>query len=294
MKDWIAKNIDPPGIEKKNRGSLFLVIGKVLEKVREDAEKAFKAHFPYLADPPTLRKHGKSLSIPEFPYDSEDEFRERVSTASFFLARAGERASVHQQLQMHFGNHYTLYEKFLEVSIKILDVSEEDFIWLWNFFDEVFDPNIMFIIGEWFDFMEEVLISESQRLMIAHKERDTFDGIKYNGVIKHDGHTANTMVSIHGKYDGTFDHKSILAYNGIGKLLTKEKKLPPFKYYSGIKDRLEMHSTLDRYEEKISIGDPLAAKMRYHHLFNGVYRHDNAIKYNSSINIPLGQINGGG
>ena len=290
IKDWIEKNIDPPGMEKKNRGSLFSLIGKVFGVVKEDAEKAFKAHFPYLADLPTLRKHGKSLGIPEFPHDREDEFRERVSTASFYLARAGERAYIHQQLQMHFGNNYTLSEKKLEVLIRILDVSEEDFSWLWNFFDGMFDPNIMFIIGEWFDFMEEVLISEKQFLTVEHKVRDTFAGIKYNGLIKYDGHTVNSMVSVHGKYDGTFKYNGFLKYNGIGRQSPKEEISPSFKFNSGIIDRFEMHSTLSDHEDKIKILDPFVAGMRYHHFFNGAYRYDGAIKYNSSIKIPMEEV----
>jgi hypothetical protein len=50
MKDWIIKNINPPGITAKNRGSLFSAIGRIFGIVRDDATAAFNAHFPYLAD----------------------------------------------------------------------------------------------------------------------------------------------------------------------------------------------------------------------------------------------------
>jgi hypothetical protein len=177
MKDWIKKNIDPPGIEKKNRGSIFSAIGKVFETVRRDAEKAFKAHFPYLADLQTLRKHGKSLGIPEFPYDSEDEFRERVSAASFFLARAGERAYILDQMRGHFGDEFVLQEDFLKVYMNIAEMSEEDRIWVHSLLDELLDPNISMLISEWFHFIDEMPMSEVLTMRARRRDIDSFAGI---------------------------------------------------------------------------------------------------------------------
>jgi len=176
MKDWIEKNIDPPGMEKKNRGSLFSAIGKIFGIVRRDAEKAFKAHFPYLADLPTLRKHGKSLGIPEFPYDSEDEFRERVSTASFFLARAGERAYILDQMRGHFGDEFVLQEDFLRVYMNIAEMSEEDRIWVHSLLDELLDPNISLTISEWFHFIDEMSMSEKLSVRVRRTDVDAFAG----------------------------------------------------------------------------------------------------------------------
>jgi hypothetical protein len=194
MKNWIEENIDPPGMEKKNRRSLFSTIGNIFEIVRQDAEKAYKAHFPYLADLQKLQEHGKSLNIPEFSYDGEDEFRERVSTASFFLSRAGERAYIRQQLERHFGSQYSLTENFLKVTIKIRDIIEEDFIWLHDFFDEMFDPNIMFVIEELFDFTEELTFTDTLKITVRRVTVDVYqNGLKYNGRGKYDGHTLNTI-----------------------------------------------------------------------------------------------------
>ena len=176
MKDWIEKNIDPPGMEKKNRGSLFSIIGKVFAKVREDAEKAFKAHFPYLADLPTLRKHGKSLGIPELPYDREDEFRERVSAASFFLARAGERAYILDQMRRHFGEEFVLQEDFLQVYMKIAEMSDEDRIWVHSLLDELLDPNISMTVTEWFRYLDIMLMSDELRIRARRKDADSFAG----------------------------------------------------------------------------------------------------------------------
>jgi hypothetical protein len=176
MKDWIEKNIDPPGMGKKNRGSLFSAIGKIFGIVRKDAEKAYKAHFPYLADLPKLREHGESLGIPEFPYDSEDEFRERVSAASFFLSRAGERAYILDQMRGHFGDDFALQEDFLKVYMNIAEMSEEDRIWVHSLLDGLLDPNISLTISEWFRFIDEMAMSESLSVKVKRRDADSFAG----------------------------------------------------------------------------------------------------------------------
>jgi len=176
MKDWIEKNIDPPGMEKKNRGSLFSAIGRIFGIVREDAEKAFKAHFPYLADLPTLRKHGKSLGIPEFPYDSEDGYRERVSTASFFLMKAGERGYVLNQLHERFGEEFILKEEFLKIFINLAELSEPDRIWIHSFLDELLDPNIQLTVAEWFHYLDIMDMSEELLIRVRQKNVDSFAG----------------------------------------------------------------------------------------------------------------------
>ena len=176
MKDWIQKNIDPPGIEKKNRGSLFSVIGRVFESVKNDAEKAFKAHFPYLADMTVLHRHGKSLGIPELPNDSEEEYRERVSTASFFLSRAGERGYILEQMRRHFGENFVLKEEFLRLYLNIAEMSEADRGWVHSLLDELLNPNISLTIAEWFHFIEELPMNEIFTLRAKRKDSDSFGG----------------------------------------------------------------------------------------------------------------------
>jgi hypothetical protein len=122
---------------------LFSFIGRVFEIVKNDAIKAHNAFFPFLCDPEKLREHGKALMIPELPFDTEDGFRNRVATASFYLMRAGERAYIHEQLGAHLGDRYLLTEDFLQVYIHIEDLDEER-IWILSFLDGILDPNISF------------------------------------------------------------------------------------------------------------------------------------------------------
>ena len=175
MKDWIKKIIDPPGMEKKNRSSLFSLIGRIFGIVRDDAVKAFYAFFPYLSDSEKLKEHANSLLIPEIPYDTEDELRERVSTASFYLARAGERGYILEQLTAHFGDRYIIRDEFLNVYVKILDLEDEDLAWIMGFLDGILDPNIAMTIAEWFNFVENVVMQESQQLGVMRNDIDIFN-----------------------------------------------------------------------------------------------------------------------
>jgi hypothetical protein len=94
MVDWIKKNINPIGLSKERRGAIFHAIARVFEQVKNDAQTAFKAHFPYTADELKLLEHGEALHIPHMKSDRPDEYRKRVSAASFFLSGAGERGYI--------------------------------------------------------------------------------------------------------------------------------------------------------------------------------------------------------
>jgi hypothetical protein len=286
MKDWIRKNIDPPGLEKKNRGSLFSLIGRVFGIVRDDAVKTFNAFFPYLADPEKLREHGKALFVPELPYDTEAEYRDRVAAASFYLMRAGERAYIIDQLREHFGDRYILKEDFLELYVQVMDVNNEDIAWTLNFFDEILDPNIAFTISEWFAYIETFLMDEKHSVVtIGRHDAESFEGIKYNGQIKYDGHTVNAMITAYGKYDGVFNYDGHLKYNGIGKITARSVPHPPFRHLSGIVDKMAM-SYMTAGNDAEEIGEMLHYGMRYHHFYDGVCKYDGSIKYNSRKIIP--------
>jgi hypothetical protein len=174
MIDWIQKNINPPGINKPNRLALFSTVGEVAGKVRADALKAFNAHFPYLADPEKLKEHADSLLIPDIPYDTEEELRDRVSTASFFLMRAGERGYILEQLKAHFGDRFIVKDEFLNLYIKVLDLEEKDRAWALNFLDRILDPNIALTVSEWFHFVETVTVQDNRRTVVTRNDIDVF------------------------------------------------------------------------------------------------------------------------
>jgi hypothetical protein len=182
MNAWIKQTVNPPGITKKNRGALFAALGKVFSVVKDDAIMAFNAHFPYLCDEQKLAEHGKALSVPRAAYDRDDEYRNRVTTASFYHTRAGERSYTREQLKEHFGDRYTLAESFLQISLKITDLSDEDNVWLRDFLDTTFDPIIAFAITEWFNFVATMTMSDIFRFALDRIDVDVQpNGFCYDG-----------------------------------------------------------------------------------------------------------------
>jgi hypothetical protein len=140
--DWIEKNIDPPGTEKKNRGAIFKTIGDIMAVVSADAKKAYNAHFPYLADESKLEEHGRALNIPHLMYDKPDEFRNRVAAASFYLMKAGERGFILDILKERFGDRFEVIENFLRLQAKVMDLTDEERAWVFSLLDSLIDPNV--------------------------------------------------------------------------------------------------------------------------------------------------------
>jgi hypothetical protein len=213
MKDLIHR-INPPGLIKPHRGALFSTIGTVFDKVRLDAEKAFFAHFPYMADMAKLSQHGKALSIPRFGYDSDEEYRKRVATAAFYYTHAGERSYTTAQLQEHFRDRYTLIESFLNVHIKVLDLTDADKKWLRDFFDSTLDPNILFSLTEWFNFVETVTVGDIPLITAVRKDWDIYPrGLRYDGRIKYD-HGREIRLDGNGAYDGAWHYGGVIPKPG--------------------------------------------------------------------------------
>jgi hypothetical protein len=182
MIEWIKKTLNPPGVNKPNRLALFSTIGQTAGKVRADAIRAFNAHFPYLADREKLKEHADALLIPDIPYDSEEELRERVSTASFYLAKAGERGYILEQLTAHFGNRHIVSDDFLNVYVKITDLDEKDRAWVMSFLDGILDPNIAMTVAEWFHFIDTMTMSDSTSISMERVDVDVFQsGFCYDG-----------------------------------------------------------------------------------------------------------------
>jgi hypothetical protein len=290
MKDWIEKTINPPGMYRKNRGSLFSLTGKVFETVKNDALKAFNAHFPYLADPQKLKAHAKSLFIPHFDYDTEEEFRERVAAASFFLARAGERGYIVDQLQRHFGDRCTVSDAFLQVYVKIYDLGEPERIWARAFLDELLDPNINLNIAELFDLHETALVSETMQDITIMPDYTDQLGIplQYNGAIKYDGKTVNKKIWIKSRYDGTFKYDGSVQYSGYREIPNPYSIKPPFKYSGDhIDDSLTMSVVIDR-EESVAAAEDVLMGMRHHYKYNGAHKYDGTMQYDALVLRPVG------
>lgn len=194
--ELIEKTIAPPGIQKKNRRSIFKTIGDVGAKIKKDALTAFNAHFPYVADEKKLEEHGQALLIPHLFHDSAEEYRNRVATASFFLSKAGERGYILSQLEAHFGNRYILSESFLNVYIKVLDISESDRQWVRQFLDELLNPVIRLTFGDWMKYIEQLPFTDKDEKCVRKIDSECFSCYRIfrNGTVLRNGYRGDMPI----------------------------------------------------------------------------------------------------
>jgi hypothetical protein len=263
MTNWIEKTINPPGINKPNKGALFSTIGDTFERVRRDALKAFNAHFPYLADKEKLDEHGRALLIPRLSDDTEEEYRNRVTTASFFLMRAGERAYITGQLDAHFGGRYAVSDDFLNVYVKVRDLAEADRKWLLQFLDGLINPGVKLTVAEWFHFLDMVIAHERLAMRAGMTPRDTFNdrSVKLNGRVKLDGRTKNETVKLKPKLDGRYSLDGELKLSGaLLSIPATGAARVPVRLGRGILDlsRLTVKPTRrDKYAARIKLNGAL-------------------------------------
>ena len=131
--------------------------------------------------------------------------------------------------------------------------------------NEIIPAGVSFSTKELFYITDEFEVSEIIEIIVRRKDVEYFrNSIKYNGMIKYDGHTVNEWLGIYGRHDGRFQYNGNLKYNGTGKLAPPYRPTPPFKYSSGIYDLLSLTTRGEDFTD----------------FFNALCFHDGSIKYN--------------
>jgi hypothetical protein len=242
--------------------------------VKDDAVKAHNAFFPYLCDEDKLRQHGDSLMIPELPFDTEKNYRDRVATASFYLMRAGERAYIHEQLQAYLGNRYIISDEFLKVYLKISELSTEERIWAYSFLDGILDPNISFSVAEWFNFIEKIETNEESIITVKQAVTDEyFERNKHDGIIIRDGKKCH-----HSYNDQEYFYLTIKS-----DIVSEDYRGQIYRNRTFRHNGTIQHNNSNKY----FASDVLSVGMRYHRFHNGKYRRNKSIKHNGNILIPI-------
>jgi hypothetical protein len=236
MTGWIKKTVDPPGIEKPGRSALFSIAGEVMSRVRKDAEKAFYAHFPYLADDRKLNEHGEALLIPHLPNDTPEEYRNRVAAASFFLMKAGERAYVTDQLKQRFGGRFQVIEGFLFIHTRVAELTGDGRAWVLSLFDSLTDPNIYLELSDWFRYAERIRPHDRAAHAFSRRDFDLFnDQIFRDGRIRRDGRSAfNAKVKT--LRNGLDNRNGRIGRSGYYALPDTGIIRKPFRHVSGVYD----------------------------------------------------------
>jgi hypothetical protein len=272
MNGWIEKNINPPGIHKKNRGSLFQAAGKIFAIVRDDAQAAFDAHFPSLADEKKLAEHGKAVEIPRFVNDRYEEYRDRVAAASFYHMRSGERGYIKGQLAAHFGDRFITKEEFLQIYLQVLDLTDEELAWAQNFLDSIVDPNISLNFSKWKKLIDKSLIKEKWNIQIASQNIDavllgSISGIRVKLLFTDE---IGTVI----RYDGTYQYNGAITY----------KQNPGF--YDAVKVTPIPQNTDRVYHDDETA---ISLKLLFKDYFNRDIKYDGTYRYDGSIQYHGGQ-----
>ena len=241
--ELIDKTINPPGIQKKNRRSIFKTIGDVGTKIKQDALIAFNAHFPYLADEKKLEEHGEALLIPHLLHDESEEFRNRVAAASFFLSKAGERGYILSQLEAHFGGRYILSEEFLRVYVKVLDLSDSDRQWVQQFLDELLNPVIRLTFGDWMKYIEHLPFTDKDEKCVRRKEEEPFsrNTVFRDGRVLRDGLTVLPTQVVSLLHDGSKKRNAALMRKSFYRVSADGTVDVPVHHNLGIRDILSLN-----------------------------------------------------
>ena len=274
MTDWIKENIDPPGIDKKNRLAIFSTIGKIMGLVRNDAKKAFNAHFPYLADDKKLEEHGKALGIPHLMYDTPEEYRDRVAAASFFLMKAGERGFILNLLEKRFGDRFQVVEKFLQLKAKVAEITDEEKAWAFGLLDYLIDPAVSLEITDWLCFIEEMIVhdDEGASYLIKRRDADSFDGCFF-----YDGEHCYDGSKDYGGTGGIHDESAIKLKFPMDDFFGSYFFYDGEHFYDGSKD----------YSGTDVINDELAIGIRKYWYYDGQYSYDGSKSYDSGELIKI-------
>ena len=164
----IIEKLQPPGYAKKNRRSIYRIIGRLAGRIRSDAEQILFNFFPIAADMDSVAAHGNAFTIPRFPSDTDDIYRERVATAALYLERQGMYIHVREFLEAFIPGRYIIveypkdgfrigYSKLGYAAlgsgagffIKVRDLSEAEKQHLYTFLDVSLDPDIEIHIAQW-------------------------------------------------------------------------------------------------------------------------------------------------
>lgn len=160
MIDFIKK-LNPPGFKSPNRFKIYKIIARVFDVVKADLNTVFRSFFPFLSSSEKLHEHGKALLIQKFIFDTEETYRERVATASFFVDRQGMRSQLQEVLELIVPGRFWVNEYprhgftvghskighdaiggGLRIFVKVKDLTQLEEQMIYEYLDLTIDPDI--------------------------------------------------------------------------------------------------------------------------------------------------------
>jgi hypothetical protein len=107
-------------------------------------------------------------------------------------------------LEERFTIRYKIIEEFLNVHLKVTDLTDDERAWALELLDSLLNPNIYTELSEWFHYVDNVILSERALYNYARQDIDFFEEkILRDGRILRDGKTIfNKTVKV--LRDGSF------------------------------------------------------------------------------------------
>jgi hypothetical protein len=164
----LLKELNPPGLRKKNTGAVYSAIDELIDRLNDTGKATIMDFFPMFASMTAVKRHAEAIGIPHFSFDSDEDFRERVASAGFYLDRQGERGLITETLDALVPGRYQLLEYpfagfrvgFSRVGaapigggerlfVKIRNMTESDQSVVYEFLDAMLDPDIEIHVVSW-------------------------------------------------------------------------------------------------------------------------------------------------
>ncbi|VDA99369.1 hypothetical protein S1OALGB6SA_437 [Olavius algarvensis spirochete endosymbiont] len=106
--EWIEKELSPPGIRKAGRRGLYRIIGRIAQQAADDMAQSKRGFFAYLAR--NLDAHGSSKGIPRFPFDTDESYRRRLTSAAEALSSTGKLGGLKSFLDSYIPGRWRLMD----------------------------------------------------------------------------------------------------------------------------------------------------------------------------------------
>lgn len=220
--------------------------------------------------------------MPHLPFDKKNEFKNRVATASFFLSQMGERGYISARLFEHFGGRECIKENFLHLNVAVLDMSDEELIWLKSFLDSLLNPAIAFNLSFRFDFQDDFpLLDKENFFLLQNFEEEHFskNPVFRNRRVLRDGKTVlpTALFPLYrnkkAKRNSTVKNRTKITPRKCNDFIPIPVLRTP-----AWSDFLHILSPSKTLQDNWSVNETLSFTLRYHRIRNKKYLRNKSIK----------------
>jgi hypothetical protein len=172
----------------------------------------------------------------------------------FLFNESGGAAIIMGRLEEHFTTRYKIIEEFLNVRLKVADLTDDERVWALELLDSLLNPNIHTELSEWLHYIDDVILSDSALYNYDRQDIDLFEEkILRDGRILRDGKTIFNK-TVKDPRDGRFKRNDRYGRSGGYTFPETDIMRLPLARGSGYRDILT--PTLKKPLTDIQLGAP--------------------------------------